>query len=417
MRYTLKHLACGLFLGSLIACSSQEVKTEDDQQSLSGPADLQSFDSRFDVDVVWRERIGNGAGRKNIRLIPAVDGDLVYAADYSGALYAFDLQDGDQQWSTDFEQPITSGVVVAGSDLYIATQDGILHSLNKSGELQWSQPLSSESIAPVAVDAKQVYVRTVDGHLTAFARADGKQNWTYEAALPVLTVHGTAAPVLVNEFVVSGFANGKLFALDRELGIPRWDIRLAIPEGRSELERLVDLDGTPLLDNDVIYATAYHGKLAAIAANGKPIWDNELSSYFGPAKGLGNIYVVTDQDHIQAYDQLNGASVWAAEEYAGRYLGAPVVYNNALAVTDFEGYLHLLSQVDGSTLGRIALRPKPLHITYPNQSEVNNWRPLRGKDFGIRSRLVPTSQGLLAYTNAGELILLTTQSTDKSTEN
>lgn len=416
MKYTLKHLTCGLLLSALLACSSQEVKTEDDQQALSGPADLQSFTARFDVDVVWRERIGNGAGRKNIRLIPAVDGPIVYAADYAGTLYALSLEDGSRQWSRSFEQPVTAGVVVAGDALYLATQDGVLHSLNKQGELNWSQPLSSESIAPVAVDQTQVYVRTVDGHLTALARDNGQQNWTYEAALPVLTVHGTSAPLLVNEFVISGFANGKLFALDRELGIPRWDVRLAIPEGRSELERLVDLDGTPLLDNDIVYATAYHGKLAAIAANGKPIWDNELSSYFGPAKGLGNIYVVTDQDHVQAYDQVNGASVWSAEVYAGRYLGAPVVYNNALAVTDFEGYLHLLSQVDGSTVGRIPLRPRPLHITYPNQSEVNNWRPLRGKDFGIRSRLVPTSQGLLAYTNAGELILLTTHNTDTSTQ-
>jgi len=411
MKQTLKHLACSTLLVAIAACSSQEVK-EQDQEAVTGPAELRSFESKLDVDVVWRERIGNGSGRKNIRLIPAIDSENVYAADYSGTLYAFDLEDGDQLWSTDFVEPITSGVVVAGDDLFIATEDGALHSVTKEGELQWSQPLSSESIAPVVVDSEQVYVRTVDGHLTALSRESGQQNWTYEAALPVLTVHGTGAPILVNELVASGFANGKLIAVDRELGIPRWDVRLAIPEGRSELERLVDLDGTPLLDNDVIYGTAYHGKLAALAANGKPTWDAEVSSYFGPAIGLGNVYVVTDEDHVQAYDQLNGASVWSSDELDGRYLGAPVVYNNALATTDFEGYLHLMSQVDGSIIGRIALRPKPLHITYPNQPEMNNWRPLRGKDFGIRSRLVPTSQGLLAYTNAGELILLTTESTD-----
>jgi outer membrane protein assembly factor BamB len=392
----------------LLACSSQETKSETMASEVeSGPADLVSFDETVDVDVVWRRSLGKGSGAKNIRLRPAQSGDNVYAADYNGQLWALALASGDEIWSRTFDQNITSGVVVAENDLYIATQDGILHSIAKSnGELQWSQPLSSESIAPAVVDNEQVYIRTIDGHLTAFDRRNGKQNWTYQAALPVLTVNGTGSPVLLQNLVITGFANGKLVAVDRELGIPRWDKRLAIPQGRSELERLVDLDGTPLVDKGIVYATAYHGKLSAIGYDGKTQWETELSSYFGPALGLGNLYITRDDDHVQAYDQINGASVWSQSALQGRFLNQPVEYENYVVVADFEGYVHVLAQVDGEMLGRLSVRPKPLHMTLPNQPEMNNWRPLRGKDFGIRSVMQSTPKGLLAYTNAGELLLL-----------
>jgi outer membrane protein assembly factor BamB len=392
----------------LLACSSQETKSEAmDSEVESGPAELLSFDETVDVDIVWRRSLGKGSGAKNIRLRPAQSGDNVYVADYNGQLWALELVSGDKVWSRNFDQNITSGVVVAENDLFIATQDGILHSVAKSnGELQWSQPLSSESIAPVVVDDAQVYIRTIDGHLTAFDRRSGKQNWTYQAALPVLTVHGTGSPVLLQDLVVTGFANGKLVAVDRELGIPRWDKRLAIPQGRSELERLVDLDGTPLVEKGIVYATAYHGKLSAIGYDGKTQWETELSSYFGPALGLGNLYITRDDDHVQAYDQVNGASVWSHSALQGRFLNQPGEYENYVLVADFEGYVHVLAQVDGEMLGRLSVRPKPLHMTLPNQPEMNNWRPLRGKDFGIRSVMQSTPKGLLAYTNAGELLLL-----------
>jgi outer membrane protein assembly factor BamB len=392
----------------LLACSSQDIKSEAmDVKVESGPAELISFDETVDVDVAWRRSLGKGSGAKNIRLSPMQSGENVYAADYNGQLWALELASGARVWSQKFDQNITSGVVVAENDLYIATQDGLLHSIAKSnGEIQWSQPLSSESIAPVVVDDTQVYIRTIDGHLTAFDRRSGKQNWTYEAALPVLTVHGTGSPVLLQNLVITGFSNGKLVAVDRELGIPRWNKRLAIPQGRSELERLVDLDGTPLVDRGIVYATAYHGKLAAIGSDGKTQWETELSSYFGPALGLGNLYVTRDDDHVQAYDQINGASVWSQSALQGRFLNQPVEYENYIVVADFEGYVHVLAQVDGEMLGRLSVRPKPLHMTLPNQPEMNNWRPLRGKDFGIRSVMQSTSKGLLAYTNAGELLLL-----------
>ena len=246
---TLRFSGLALSAVLLTACASQPDNA--DSEPTHGPAELQGFTETVDIDVVWRRTIGGGPALRNIRLHPVESEGVVYAADYQGSLSALELDSGDELWSIDLPELITGGVVVKDDSLFLTTEDGMVHRLNKAdGEIIWSQPLSSESIAPVAVDREQVYVRTIDGHLTAYNLADGAQNWTYEAALPTLTVHGTGAPIIVNELVVTGFANGKMVALDRELGIPRWNKRLAVPEGRSELERLVDIDGTPVFDRD-----------------------------------------------------------------------------------------------------------------------------------------------------------------------
>jgi outer membrane protein assembly factor BamB len=270
--------------------------------------------------------------------------------------------------------------------------------------------LSSEAVSPASTDDARVFVQTVDGRTSAFERADGKQAWSYQTAAPVLTVRGTGAPLVLEQLVVTGFATGKVVALDKALGIPRWNVRLASPDGRSELERLVDVDGAPIWDNGILYAAAYHGKIAAISQMGDTIWEEDGSSYTSPELALGSLYLTLEDDSIQSYDMMNGAKSWKQAGLSGRELGQVTAIGTQLAVADTEGYVHTMSQVDGHMTGRILLRPRPLHMSLPNQGEATNWRALRGKHFGIRSTLVATDAGLLVYTNTGELLLLNVES-------
>ena len=225
--------------------------------------------------------------------------------------------------------------------------------------------------------------------------------------MPILSVRGTAAPVVSGELVILGLANGKVIALDKRLGIPRWDVRLATPEGRSELERLVDADGTVVVDNKLIYAASYHGKVAAITITGETRWEEDGSSYTSPALSLGNVYLTLDDSRIQAFDVYGGDPVWTQSGLQGRQLGAVEAYRNNLVVTDSEGFLYLLSQVDGTLLARLSLVPNALHVSYPNQSEATRWRQLHGRDFGVRSPVLITEKGIVVYTNAGDVMLVT----------
>lgn len=400
--------------GIMSGCSSTPSK-DDEAETESNL--LPDIEVQTELDVQWRRTLGQGPGRVYTRLRAVVADSTVYAADTSGSVYALDLEDGSEQWQITFEQPITAGVTEDNGQLFIATQDGVLHCLSAAdGSELWSSQLTSESIAPVGLDERRVFAHTIDGRVSAFERDSGKQAWSYENAMPVLSVRGTGAPLVLENLVITGFATGKLVALDKTLGIPRWDKRLAVPDGRSELERLVDVDGAPIWDEGRIYAASYHGKMAALTINGQADWEEDASSYTSPALALGNLYLTLDDGSVQSFDQRNGASQWLQTGLRQRDLGQVTAHENHLAVADGEGYVHLLRQVDGELVGRIHMRPKPLHISYPNQGEATNWRALRGRDFGIRSPLVSTDEGLLVYTNAGELSLLKLEAMQSDSE-
>jgi len=400
-------LVPALLTAFLAGCASQpESSTADGNES-----GFPDFRETTDISIEWREKLGDGSGSRYERLRPLVIDDVLYMADNSGSVSARDLEDGDEIWSVDLDLPVTAGVSGDNGQLFVVTVDGSLHCLSTDeGESLWQAQLTSEAVATAAFDDLRVFIHTVDGRISAFERSNGKQAWSYENAMPVLTVRGTGTPLVLDQLVVTGFATGKVVALDKVLGVPRWDARLASPDGRSELERLVDIDGSVLWDNGVIYAAAYHGKLAAIGLNGETRWQEEGSSYTSPTMALGNLYLTLDDDSVKAYDQLTGAPVWKQTALQGRGLGQVVPFGSWLAVTDREGYLYILNQVDGDLVGSELIRPKPLHVNYPNQTEGANWKALRGRDMGIRSPLVATDEGLLVYTNYGELMLVTVES-------
>jgi outer membrane protein assembly factor BamB len=363
------------------------------------------------LDVQWRKQLGTGSGKVFSRMRVAVDGNTVYAADTSGTVMALELDSGNTLWTQEMGHPVSASMTLIDDSLYVATYDGVLHCLNAAdGSSRWESKLSSEAVSPAGGDRDMVFVHTVDGRISAFETSEGKQRWSYETSMPVLTVRGTGTPLPVRGLVITGLANGKVIGLDRELGIPRWETRLASPEGRSELERLVDIDGTVYPDGDLVYAASYHGKVAAIGLDGNSRWEEDGSSYTSPELGLGNLYLTLDDNRIRAYDQASGHEVWTQPDLKDRVLGPVTGSGHYLAVADEDGYLYLLDQQDGSLVARRYLRPKPMHISYPNQSEATRFRPLRGRDFGIRNPIVATDKGLLVYTNDGELLLISIRS-------
>ncbi|WP_221799840.1 outer membrane protein assembly factor BamB [Oceanobacter mangrovi] len=397
MMFRIGTLLVALMLG---ACASQpSADGKDAAESLTvGKNGLQ---------IEWRRTIGTGSGTHYTRIQPVVADGVLYMADRSGSVVALQLDDGSEVWSVSLDQKISAGVSLVDGKLLLATRDGVLHALSADdGESIWQAPMTSEAVSPAGFDADKAYVHTVDGRISAFDLATGAQRWSYETSMPILSVRGTASPVVMDNLVVTGLANGKVVAIDKRLGVPSWDVRLATPEGRSELERLVDADGTVHVDGKLIYAASYHGKLAAISADGQTRWETDGSSYTSPAMGLGNLYLTLDDSSVRAFDVYSGNPVWKSSTLAGRQLGAVESWGSQLAVVDEEGYLYLLSQVDGDLQARLPLIPNALHISYPNQTEATRWRRVRGQHFGAYSPLLVTPEGLVVYTNNGDVMLV-----------
>ncbi len=367
-----------LALALSIACSSN--KSTDD---LTEPAKLVDFEATIDMEKLWSRDVGNGQGKQFNRLRPAIDGDLIFAVDADGDLVALDRLNGKKLWAIDLDADITGGVGAAESMLLVGGSSGRVWALGQEdGEVLWESKVSGEVLAPPATDGEVVVVQTFNGKLVGLNAVNGERMWEYSSQVPVLTLRGTAAPVIEAGVVFAGFANGKLVSLDVDSGVVRWEGRVALAQGDSEIERVVDIDGQPLLLSSTLYAISYQGRIAAFEpGSGRPLWYQEASSYVGMAEGFGNIYYADEKGVLVAVDQDDGNIRWVNEELAYRDLSAPVTFNNYVAVADYKGYVHLLSQIDGEFVARV-----------------------KAGSGGIRAPLLASGDVIYAYGNKGKLV-------------
>ncbi|MEQ8483332.1 MAG: outer membrane protein assembly factor BamB [Pseudomonadales bacterium] len=399
-----RSLGLAVAIGLISGCSWFSwlpfVGGKDDEKARLEPAKLQKIDETVKVRRVWSTGVGSGLGKKFLRLEPAVAGDRVFAADGYGLVEAHNRFDGKRIWRTRIgDNPrgffswlnfvnrrdpayVSGGVGAALGMVLLGTTRGEVVALSAAdGDEVWRVNVGSEVLAPPAGGSGLVFVQTIDGRLLALERDDGRVRWSFDNQVPVLTLRGTATPVHSGGVVYAGFANGAVAAVRAENGQPLWQHQVMLPEGRSELDRMVDVDSTPLLSGGVLYVVSYQGRLAALRANdGSLLWERDMSSYLDLAEGYGQVYVVDGEDHVRAIDQRSAEPVWQQEGLFRRRLSSPVAFSNYLVVADDEGYLHVLAQSDGRFLGRRRVDRK-----------------------GVRSRPVPGGEMFYVLGNSGSL--------------
>lgn len=353
---------------------------QDDEER---PARLVDFEEEVTLERVWRYRVGNGQGDQYNRLTPAIEGNTIYAASVDGEIVALDRREGTRQWRNRIRDVrITGGVGTGGGMVFIGLADARVMALDAdSGDILWEADTTSEVLATPAYASGQVIIQTVDGKLASLDADNGERQWIYESSVPALSLRGTSSPLVQGDSVIAGFGNGSVVAVARDNGTLRWEQRVAVPTGRSEIERLVDIDGELLIVNNNLIVPSYQGYLAAINLNtGQVVWRVSESTVHGPASGFGNIYTVNQDGTVHAWRLGEEEAVWENDALARRGLSAPATFNNYLVVGDFEGYLHLLAQSDGSFVGR-----------------------LRADRQGVRARMLTRSSTLYVYGNGGRL--------------
>ena len=358
-----------------------------DDEDPRAPAELLDVVSETAINRNWRINVGNGQGDNYKKLTPVVDGGFVFAASDDGEIIAVNTINGDLMWQTEVENSITGGVGAGDGIVMIGTAAAELIVFNQSnGEEVWRASVSSEILSQPKTNGDIVVAQTVDGKLIALNREDGMQRWTYETTLPALTLRGTSSPILTSEgTVVAGFSNGILVSVAAEDGVYVWEERVAVPDGQYDIERVIDVDGELLVDGSRILAASYQGNLMAFdIASGQIVWGMEASSYHGMDQGFGNIYYSDDKSHLIALRNNSSDVVWQNEELQYRDLTAPKTISNYVAIADYEGYLHLVSQIDGRIVGR---------------TRIDN--------DGIRSNLIDDDGKLIVYGNSGSLVSLT----------
>ena len=316
--------------------------------------DLAPLEPLAAVETAWSTDAGSGIGRDWLVLAPAVADGRIYVADARGRVSAWDAASGRSVWRTDTDADITGGVGAGGGLVLAGTEDGEVIALRQAtGEVAWRTQLTSEVLSRPRLGGDRVVARTLDGKLYGLDAASGEARWTHDAGVPTLTVRGTGAPVIESEVAIAGFDNGRIAAVRTATGELVWEGLVGNPRGRSELERLADVDTEPVVAGGVVYAASYERAVAAFdAETGRPLWRRDIPSRSGLAADADLVYVADTDGSVQALDRVSGAGVWTEASLSGRAPAWPVVHGAYVAVTDVEGYVHWLRREDGRPAAR-----------------------------------------------------------------
>ncbi len=328
-----------------------------------------AFQASVQPRMAWSVDTGSGTGGRYLRLPPALlvlpsSGAAggasrlgVVAVGARGEVGVWEAREGRRVWSVDLDEDLSSGPGTGEGLVVVGTPEGRVHALDAgSGERRWSVPVSSEVLAAPRIADGVVVVRTIDGRITGLSARDGSRLWFYDREVPVLTLRGTSRPVVVGGLVVTGLDNGRLLALELGTGRVAWEEPVSAPRGRSELERMVDIDADPVPFGDEVYAVGFQGRLVALdPQTGAFRWRRDLSSYAGLAADEDHLFVADAGGVIWALDRLTSTSVWRQEGLQGRQLSPPAVAGGYVVIGDQEGYVTWLRKGDGQLAARLEL--------------------------------------------------------------
>lgn len=325
------------------------------QKDGAEPKELEPLESSAHLELLWTRKSTDGQGDGYTRLTPAIGDELIYLADHRGELVALDRDSGRVQWRQDSDEELAGGVGLGEELLLVSNFQGQVLGLSReAGQEQWRTQLSSEIMSIPRTNDRIVAVQTINGRIYALNAESGEIEWFYQSPPPSLTMRGTASPILTDNTVYAGFANGRMMAFEARNGLIRWEERIAMPSGRSDLERMIDIHGSPVLKDDVFYVGTYQGRVGALSrGSGRGLWAQDASTLSAPAVAEDSLYVTMSDGEVAAMRAGTGEILWRNNDLLRRGVSNPVVLGDYAVVIDYQSYIHLIDRSDGTLAGRV----------------------------------------------------------------
>lgn len=314
--------------------------------------------------TVWSTHAGGGAGGKVSGLRLNLQDDAIFAADIDGRVYALARDTGRTLWRVDTGSRVISGPGVSGDTVLIGTLDAEVIALKRAdGTERWRKSISSEVMSPPEGDGSVVVARAIDGRVFGLNAADGERVWSFDRNVPNLMLRGNSAPLVIGADAIIGMDNGRVASLRLVDGQPQWEQAVTVPSGRTELERITDIDADLLEVPDCVVAASFGGEVACLnASTGEAVWRRSIRSYTGMAASDEKVFVTDDSGVIWGLDVHSGAAAWKQESLLYRKLSPPVYFGGYVVVGDFEGYLHWIDPADGKLVARMRAGSDPILI-------------------------------------------------------
>jgi outer membrane protein assembly factor BamB len=346
-------LAAGLAAFALAGCSTNPLVAMGIRSAPPNPpTPLAPITASATPRAIWTVQVGKSLGF-NFR--PVSQGGRIYTASGEGIITILDEDNGRLIQRIDTKKRLSGGLEVGEGKIVAGTMKGEVVAYDVGGSPAWTTLVGGEVIAPAAVSSKVAVVRTSDGRIFGLNAEDGKRKWVFQRAAPALLLRSEAGVLAIGRDVVAGYPNGKLIALDIEDGKLTWEAAVSQPRGATELERIADVAGLPVVEGGQVCASAFQGKTSCFEIQTRNmVWARDVSSSRALARDAKNIYVVDDTSAVHALDKAAGASLWKQEKLVNRRLTAPALLDGRIVVGDLEGFLHVLSPDNGEIIGRLA---------------------------------------------------------------
>lgn len=349
------------------------------------PEPLKPVESQVELKKKWSKITGDGSDAKAYFLNPILMNESIITVDLEGRIRKLDASTGRYQLKVELDDQITAGIGGGSEQIYLGSDRGEVIALNSNtGAVNWRSQVSSVILSSPQESQGIVIVHTNDGNLFGLSALTGEQLWRYEGNQPPLTLRGSSQPVIADDYVIVGFSNGHMALFDIKNGQKLFDQPVAMPQGRSEVQRMVDIVSPVIAAYNIVYVVTYQGRVAALdMVNARVVWEREMSSYRAMTLDTTALYVTDSEGVIWALERDTGITLWKQEDLLRRSPTAVHIFDNYLVVGDYQGYVHVMSRLTGKILGRKKVT-----------------------DFGIQSEPISKKDLLYIYGEEGRIVAL-----------
>jgi outer membrane protein assembly factor BamB len=352
-----KYLFTGVLMFSLAGCSLFGGEEEIVQISPSP-----KVDNQFSIQQVWKN---STAGNTHIYSLlgPSNYDNAIYVASRSGQVKAIDLASGNTIWDVNLSQStlfssktalFSGGVSADDKYVYVGSERAVVYALDRlDGKVVWEKPVKGEVLARPVSSQDKLIIHTASGILQGLNRDTGDNLWDVSFEVPALSLRGNSTPTIAHGAAIVGDDNGRVNAYYINDGQLIWQQRISQPSGSTEIAKLNDVDSSPVVEGNLVYTVGYNGSVVALdLSNGQPVWHKELGSIHNFAVDTHQLFVIDQNDNVQAIAKNSGAELWTQTSLLHRQLTDPVIYQNYVVFGDFEGYLYWLNAENGEIVAK-----------------------------------------------------------------
>ena len=355
----------------LVSCSTLEGLRfwQSDEVDPDEPKELTAFSDQKNISIDWS--LSFDGDNQIGSFEPGFSSENLFFADAEGNVVSLNADNGKENWSRQLDF-LAAGVASGFGIIVVSDLIGNVIALDQSdGSELWSVNVKGEVLSKAAIDPKRVVVKTGSGELLGLDKSSGAVLWSYRSKLPTLTIRGSSSPVISEDKVFVTFDSGRMGVFDINSGFPLWDSAISYVSGSSELENIIDSDSSPVVDGGLVYATNFQGKLNIFdVAQKRSVWSYDASSFYSPVVTRGVILVVEANSGMKSFSSKNLEESWSNEDYLNRSLSNPVSFKGDLIVGDFEGYLHVIDPLNGTTIGRKKVSKKPIKTLFSRSNSL-----------------------------------------------